>query len=191
MKLHETINSSHIFTGLSPIVASKIIERLCSAEKLIDLNSTSDLCRLGDTYAIRKNGEPLGWIELGEQATINKKKYETLKFIFFVEEARKTRAVGLFLLGLKKVLKNPLILGSDDYGGVLFADGELLVKSLGDSRSFTVKALNLKTGETLPLDAEEHLTTKKHITLIFEEDEFPLYHDAGMAGIFYLFEDTK
>lgn len=190
MKLAEIINNSDVFAELPVGDVQLILDKLQGAPAILDLNSTTELVQLGSTYALRRVGEVLGWIELGDVVTVKDSPYRTIKFIYFVPAARRSRAVGLFLLGLKKVIDHPLMLGSDNHGGVLFAGGAELVKALGDSRSFTVSVLDLRTGESVPLTSDEQLESKKYKTLVFEEDDFPLYHDGGAAGKFYLFEDV-
>lgn len=189
MRLAEIINAEHVFAELPPELVKLILDRLQAATKMIDLNSTTELAQLGGFYCIRRQGEVLGWLELGATVKIKDRIYQLIKFIYFVPAARKTRAVGLFLLGLKKVLKHLLILGSDSYGGVLFKGGVELVKALGDSRNFTVSILDLRTGDLMPLISDDQLQNQNHLTLVFEENDFPLYHDAGAAGKIYLFDD--
>lgn len=188
MKLAEIINSSHIFVELPADEVQQKLEMLSHAKKILELNKFTELCQLGDIYCIRRHQEIIGWLDLGRDVTIVNRAYHTIKFIYFVPHARKTRAVGLFLLGLKKVLQYPLILGSDEFGGVLFSGGMELVRALGDSKHFTVSTLNMNTGEIIPLQSTDPLNTKKHGTLVFE-GSFPLYHDAGIAGRIYLFQD--
>ena len=189
MRLAEIINSDHISAEISPEEVGAILDKLKPAVKIIDLNSTTELAQLGTFYCIRRNQEVLGWIELDEKVEIHGKTYQPIKFIYIIPEYRKTRAAGLFLLGLKKVLQDPLILGSESYGGVLFAGGAQLVRALGDTKNFTVAVLDLRTGESQPLTSDEQLKSQKHLTLVFEQGDFPLYHDAGAAGKIFLFQD--
>lgn len=191
MKLCEIVDSSHIFADQPAEIIAPLLKKLqISAKKILDLNSRIELCQLGSFYCVRRGADVLAWVELGDQVKIKRQKFETLKFIYVVPEARKSMITGLFLLGLKKVLKNPVILGSDKYGGVLFAGGSELVKALGSSAKFTVSIMNLKTGKKIPFDSEKHLLTDKGTTLVFEDD-VPLFYDAGAVGIIYLFEDVK
>jgi membrane-associated protease RseP (regulator of RpoE activity) len=74
-------------------------------------------------------------------------------------------------------------------GFVKLQGGVELVRALGDSRSFTVSVLDLRSGEITPLVSDDQLKSQKHLTLVFERDDFPLYHDAGAAGRIYLFNN--
>lgn len=155
---------------------------------LLDLTSTSQLVQKDKLYGVKKNGELVAWLQLGADVDLFGEMYSTISMIYVVPGARKTRVVGLFLLGLQKVLKHRLILGSDEYGGVLFKGGVELVKALGDSARFTVQALDLRSGDLTNL-TPRHLKTAKNVTLVFESD-VPLYKQASDTWRIYLFEDA-
>jgi hypothetical protein len=124
---------------------------------------------------------------LSDSKEIAGKVYKTIKFIFMAPEIRKTFAVGAFLIGLRRLLKIPIILGSDKFGGVLFSDGVKLVRALSQSAIADVKILDLKSGNTRDIeDADLKNPATKGITLVFEDDDFPLTHYFTGGSIFIL-----
>lgn len=136
------------------------------------ISSTLELRKIDHNfYVLSKNGKSQGWLELGDPVKIKTVMYDTIKIIYMVPEIRRTLAVGAFLIALKNELPNPLILGSDKYGGVLFKDGEKLVNQLNKSARFDVKYLDLTTGNKTEFNDLRH---KKNETLVFECSEFPL-----------------
>lgn len=169
----------------------EVVQEICSdlvenATFLSAVTSSVALFKKGAFFFLTKNDQVAAWLELGEVAKIADDEYDVIKFIYVLPEFRKTRVVGVFLLALKKFLTRPLILGSDEYGGVLFADGVKLVKSLADSAKFEVKVLDLKTGEKTEYSPAQK--AGKFKTLVFETGSFPLVKDAGRAGTFFVFE---
>jgi hypothetical protein len=122
-------------------------------------------------YILTKAEKPVGFLELGKPVKIKDQVYDTIKLIYLKQEIRNTFAAGAFLIALKKQLQNPLILGSDSYGGVLYQGGIDLVKRMNKSAVFDVKILNLNTGEKRDFDELRH---SKGETLVFENTEFPL-----------------
>lgn len=192
MKLNEIVisDTSKNDFEVTPAVQSQLDALAEKGKKLIQLNSKTELVNVGNFYAAVREGKTIGWIELSDQETIHNKKYQVIKFIYFIPQVRKTIAVGAFLIGLRKVLKMPIILGSSGYGGVLFSDGANLVKSLKGSALADVKILNLKTGETREVTDPDLEKTSKGLTLVFEDDEFPLYQTTSIGNI-YMFENSE
>lgn len=95
-------------------------------------------------------------------------KYNEVSLVYCRKSERKSSALGMMIFGLKKFLKNQLILGSphpekqrtskfkgslDTFksglakGGILFPGGAELVKAVGGSKNFSVHTFNLETGE--------------------------------------------
>ena len=154
---------------------------------VLQLTKTLSIVQLGYFYGLMKNNSCVGWIELSDDKKIAGKFYKAIMFIFMSPEIRKTYAVGAFIIGLRKIIKTPLILGSDAYGGVLFSDGVKLVKALNQSAIADVKILDLKSGNTRDIeDADLENPASKGITLVFEDDDFPLMHLYSVGSIFIL-----
>jgi hypothetical protein len=167
--------------------AKLLLDKLKSRSSLVTkISSTLSLNRIEKFYVLIKNDEAIGWLELGSTEKIKQKRYDTIKIIYVLPEFRNTFAVGAFLIALKKNLQNPLILGSDSYGGVLFKDGLTLVKKMHKGSIFDVRLLNLKTGEIS--DFIER--TAKDETIIFENTEFPLTYDTTVTQ-FYILEGCE
>lgn len=176
MRLDELILADHIFAELSPEKVKQLQVKL-RGEKVMDISSTLALhfSHKHHAYTLVKNDTVVGWLELDKQVRLFGETYDTIKFIYLVPELRKTRAGGAFLVALKKHLPHPLILSSDRYGGVLFKDGAQLVKTLNHASRADVSILNLQTGEKQPL-GDELPTNPSHLTLVFENNTFPLRH---------------
>lgn len=187
MKLGQIINASHIEAELSTEKVTAISKHLANAELVKMITSTVELAKHEQFYCARRDGKILAWIELGGAIAIHGDTYETAKFVYAVPEVRGTLVVGAFLLALKGELQHPLVLGADEYGGVLFAEGQDLVKALHQSARFTVSGLDLRTGKLTPF-SDSDLRGAYGKTLVFERGDFPLYADAGVAGKFHLFE---
>lgn len=132
------------------------------------------------------------WLTLGKQAQIADVTYETIELIYARPQFRQTRAVGIFLLALKKNLQCPLILGSGKYGGVLFNDGLKLVHSLDKSTHFSVSVLDTETGEKTEL-RQGTIPSGKNKTLVFENrvNDFPLIYRTSVADLFIFEDDFK
>lgn len=189
MKLQEILitDTSKSSFEVTPEFANILSKIDRNGEKVLELTSTLHISKLGYFYGLIKNNSCVGWIELSDSKNIAGKVYKTIKFIFMTPEVRNTFAVGAFLIGLRRLLKNPIILGSDKFGGVLFSDGVKLVKALSKSAIADVKILDLNTGEIVDLE-DKHLQNpaSKGITLVFEDDDFPLTHSFTGGSIFIL-----
>lgn len=133
-------------------------------------------------FGLFRGDKLIGWVDL-EKVNLHGKDYFAMKMLYVIPEHRKTKAVGAFLIGLQRALNFPVILGSDEFGGVLFRDGAELVQSLHQSARFDVQVLDLKTGETWEFDWS--IPNEKHKTLVFETN-FPLSYEG-----FYLFEGSE
>lgn len=179
----------HVFVELDAAEIKSKQRRFAGAEKVASITKTMSLHfddRHG-AYILVKDGTPIGWLELDKNVELFGKTYSTIKMIFLLPELRKTMAAGAFLVALKNHMQYPLILGSDEYGGVLFSDGAHLVKALNKSSRNFVQLLDLKTGEKKDLVGEVP-SRPSHLTLIFESSEFPLWHEG--AGV-YIFEGCE
>ena len=172
MKLDEIIVTS-ASAEIPKDYAESFLAKLDEKSTLVTkISSTLELTKVEHNfYVLAKNGKSQGWLELDTPVSIKGTKYDVIKIIYMIPEIRQTFAVGAFLIALKNNLPNPLILGSDKYGGVLFKDGEKLVKQLNKSARFDVKYLDLETGNKTEFS---DLRQKKNETLIFECLEFPL-----------------
>lgn len=172
MKLDEIIVTS-ASAEIPKDYAESFLAKLDEKSTLVTkISSTLELRKVEHNfYVLAKNGKSQGWLELDTPVSIKGTKYDVIKIIYMIPEIRQTFAVGAFLIALKNNLPNPLILGSDKYGGVLFKDGEKLVKQLNKSARFDVKYLDLETGNKTEFS---DLRQKKNETLIFECLEFPL-----------------
>lgn len=189
MKLAEIINSSHFQAEPDQVAVDAISDRLATEGRPVkSITKQTDLVQLGVYYGARRGNEIIAWVELGNPVILHGVEYDTISFIFIKSAYRGSFAAGTFLLALKGELTRPLLLGSDEYGGVLFAGGEALVRSLHRSAHFEVSVLDLKTGKKMPFSTDD-LQGSKGKTLVFEMGNFPMYHDAGAAGRFYLFND--
>lgn len=188
MRLAEIINSSHIRAEPDKTAVDAISLRLATEGDLVkSITRQTDLVQLGSYYGAKRGDDIIAWVELGKPAMLHGIEYDTISFIFVKPDYRGTFAAGTFLLALKGELTRPLLLGSDEYGGELFAGGEALVRSLHSSAHFDVSVLDLKTGKKMPFSIDD-LQGSKGRTLVFEMGNFPMFHDAG-AGRIYLFND--
>lgn len=177
MKLEEIIFADHIAAEFADSLLAKYRKDLQGGSKVEDISKTLQLNYVPDerAFTLLKDGTIIGWLQLDDQVTLFGTTYDSIKLIYIVPEFRKTRAGGAFLVALKKHLPNPLILSSGKYGGVLFKDGLALVKMLNHASRSDVSLLDLKTGEKVQLP-DEIPSTPSHLTLVFENNTFPLQH---------------
>jgi hypothetical protein len=185
VKLSEIINLKSAPRELTSEEISRWQQALAGGALVANISSTLELRQVGRTYALVKQGLVLGWLELGEEVTLHGAAYDTVKFIFLVPELRKTRVGGAFLVALRNHLQLPLILGSDEYGGVLFRDGVKLVQALNASSRNFVSIFDPVTGQKSEL-AGDIPARPSRLTLVFEQTIFPLTH-----LWFYLFENSE
>jgi hypothetical protein len=188
MKVNEILSVKQSAEPSVEQVASVALT-VIDAPVISNITSSVTLHKTGNIFAAKKAGELLAWLELGETVVIGDIVYDTIRFIGVKPEWRKTRVAGAFLLALKTYLERPLILGSDEYGGVLFSGGAELVRALADSARFEVTVLDLRTMSRTPLQIGD-LKTAKHKTLVFEQGAFPMFKDCGSIGRFYIYEDS-
>jgi hypothetical protein len=174
MKLHEILlTNTKIQISDSSL---KNITDFLNAESNFVFSITSSLSfneAQNKFYCLKKNGQIICWLELGEKAHIHGVTYDTIKMVYALPEFRGTFAIGAFLIALKKHLSNPLILGSDKFGGVLFKDGLELVNRMNRGAHFELHLLNLQSGEKRKF---EKLVNSKFETIVFEHTDFPLVH---------------
>jgi hypothetical protein len=175
VRLQEIIFADHIDAVLADDVVARYQKKLAGGERLENITSTLQLNYVRDqrAFTLLKDGEIIGWLQLDDEVRLFGVTYDVVRFIYLLPAFQKTRAGGAFLVALKKHLPNPLILGSDRYGGVLFHGGVELVKMLNHASRSDVSVLNLKTGEKLPLDGDIPVKPA-HLTLVFENNDFPL-----------------
>ncbi len=191
MKISEII----ITPSTAEISSDKLqpfLDSLDQKGKLLDrISSTLSLKHIDNTfYILTKNDKSIGWLELDKPINIKNVQYNVIKMLYVVPEIRKTFAVGAFLIALKNHIKDPLILGSDKFGGVLFKDGEQLIKQLNNSVRFDVKYLDLTSSEKTELD--DVLKSGKNTTLIFECLNFPLSKKIMNGTVeLFIFEDSE
>ena len=189
MKLTEIINSDHIFAELDPAKVLEISQLLSSEGKSIKaITKQTDLVQHGSYYGARRADDILAWLELGDSVTLHGMTHDTISFIYVKPEHRGSFVIGSFLLALKGTLQHPLLLGSDVYGGVLFAGGEALVRSLHKSAHFEVSTLDLQTGEKTPFEISD-LKGAKGRSLVFESGDFPMFFESESTNRIYLFQD--
>jgi hypothetical protein len=135
--------------------------------------SRYQLLRHENTYLLQRLADRrvLGWCDL-LPATVASHPVYTLSLLYLLPEVRKTFGAGLFIYALKEVLDRPVVLSTDEMGGVLFADGLTLVQRFAREWSkFKVSLLDLSTGETADLPDDLSLLQRVKFrgkTLMFE-----------------------
>lgn len=188
MKLNEIIVSG-IDIGKMHIPAPLIHKLETESNQISSITSTLTLAKQDAYYVLLKDKKLVAFVQLGDSPVeLFGKKYDEIKMIYAAESIRKTYAIGAFLIALRKKLSHPLILGSDSYGGVLFKNGQELVKRLKTSAIADVKMLDMRNGQLRDVtdtDLEQGVSSK-HLTLVFEEDDFPLEHESALGKIYLL-----
>ena len=146
---------------------------LKTSDVKLRITNTLSIALSGRDWVFLKNSEAVGFLKLDKEVKLFGTTYSVIKIIYLVPAIRKTRAAGAFLTGVKKVISHPLILGSDNFGGVLYQEGAKLVQALNNPARSHISVLNLRTGEKQDL-GDQIPFRPSHLTLIFEECNVPL-----------------
>ena len=158
------------------------------------LNSKQKIGRSGNKLTLLYEDEIVGYISFSAPISFSGKKYLPVKMIYVLPHFRKTFALGLFMMGVSQVIEHPIVVGVDKFGGVLSPDGAELVKSLGKKKQYTVRVLNINTGEQREIEDSDFTSDNHMITFAFYGNQLPLKiaeDELSKFGInFWLFEDT-
>lgn len=173
-----------------------MLDYLKTDNKIIkQLNSKQKIGESGNKLTFLYDDEIVGFLSLGSNTVnFNGKKYLSIKMIYILPKFRKTFALGLFIIGVSQVIKHPIAVGVDQFGGVLSPDGAELVKSLAKKKYNAVKVLNLKTGEERDIIDSDFASDNSDITFVFYGDKLPLKiaeDELAQFNVnFWVFEDT-
>jgi hypothetical protein len=173
MRLEEIIDASHLDLEYDEEAISRELASLQDSVDVMRISNTLSIGSKNRTFVFKKHSEVVGFLKLGETISLFDKTYDTIKLIYLIPSIRKTVAAGAFLIGVKKLLDKPLILGSDKFGGVIYKQGISLVHSLNSPARSSISVLDLRTGEKYELGNSIPFRPS-HMTLVFEDCEVPL-----------------
>lgn len=189
MKLDEIVWPNTIndvgFENLLPSLEENNMEILRLTTRIV-------IGRSQNKYTLIVDSKIVGFLSLGPTEVIDDKHYLPVKMLFVIEQFRKTRASGLFILGLSKLLKYPLIIGNEaDKGGSLSKDGGMLLASLAEKSNFSVSILNFKTNKITKFSNSDIGANDPDITLIIDGQKFPFISEAhiDMGTFEYLWNE--
>jgi hypothetical protein len=160
--------------------------------EILRLTTRIVIGRSQNKYTLIVDSKIVGFLSLGPTEVIDDKHYLPVKMLFVIEQFRKTRASGLFILGLSKLLKYPLIIGNEaDKGGSLSKDGGMLLASLAEKSNFSVSILNFKTNKITKFSNSDIGANDPDITLIIDGQKFPFISEAhiDMGTFEYLWNE--
>lgn len=192
MKVHEIVFSpASADLGDLEDVLSSLTDKNEVAKRL---NSKQQIGKSGNKLTFMYDGKIVGYLSLGAKVSLDGKKYLPIKMIYILPRFRKTFALGLFIMGISQAVEYPIVVGVDNFGGALSPDGAELVKSLGKKKQYTVRALNINTGEEREIEDSDFTSDNHAITFAFYGNQLPLKvaeDELSEFGItFWLFEDT-
>ena len=172
-----------------------VLDSLADKNEVVkQLSSKQKIGRSGNKLTLLYEDKVVGYISLSSPVSFSGKKYLPIKMIYVLPRFRKTFALGLFIMGISQVVDYPIVVGVDKFGGVLSPDGAELVKSLGKKKQYTVRVLNINTGEEREIEDSDFASDNHVITFAFYGNELPLKvaeDELSEFGItFWLFEDT-
>jgi hypothetical protein len=136
-----------------------------TATKVTTLSNGMDVYQQSSTdgviYFITVNDEPVSKMHLNPMQIVGKT-YDNIYVIYVIPKYRRTKMVFHLLTIAKHYKNHPLIIE-----GVLLKDGVSLVRSLMKSRYFTVKLMDMITGQISPV-ADDSIRTQLDMCYLIE-----------------------
>lgn len=126
----------------------------------------------GGKYTLTLHNQVVGYLSLGMRVRVGGKEYLPVNMIYVLEKYRNTKLNRLFLLGLMKVVKLPLIIGGKtEKGGTVTKKGGRLIQSFAKRWKDTVKVLDLNTETERELSDADFDHNNDDITFVLEGTE--------------------
>jgi hypothetical protein len=172
-----------------------VLDSLADKNEVVkQLNSKQQIGKSNNKFTFMYEGKIVGYLSMGSAVNFSGRKYLPIKMIYVLPRFRKTFALGLFIMGVSQVIEHPIVVGVDKFGGVLSPDGAELVKSLGKKKQYSVRTLNISTGEEREIQDSDFASDNHAITFAFYGNQLPLKiaeDELSEFGInFWLFENT-
>lgn len=128
-----------------------------------------------DIYAIKKNEEVLGWIELKKVSMFNKP-FNLVKVLYVRPEFRKKNVTLIFIHALRETLDAPIMVD-----GAVFEDGEKLIDAIHKRKMYDVYVIDKQTGNKETYSPKSINFDNKKSFLVIENEQDGLFI-CGLPG---------